>query len=124
MCVRLVSEFAGGGTDGVRLVKRCAECHALLHFGGTVLIFWMSRPWKWVRVLTGASLGFSRLSPPWAWRAYLVDLVVALPYALAILALASNVRERRVPLMVGARSGFRMVGDSARRQLPSGRWHG
>ena len=81
-----------------------------LHFAGTVLIFWLARPWKWVRVVTGIVCALTAVATLGIGEHYLVDLVVALPYALAILALASNIRERRLPLLAGAAMVFAWLG--------------
>ena len=77
-----------------------------LHFGGSLLLFWMSRPWRWLRVATGAICGVTALATMSSGEHYMIDLVVAMPYALAILALASDVRERRIPLLTGSAMVF------------------
>ncbi len=77
-----------------------------LHFGGSLLLFWMSRPWRWLRMVTGAICVVTALATMSSGEHYMIDLVVAMPYALAILALASDVRERRIPLLVGSAMVF------------------
>ncbi|HEY1493535.1 MAG TPA: phosphatase PAP2 family protein [Candidatus Solibacter sp.] len=72
-----------------------------LHFGGAILLFWMSRPWKWMRILTGIICVFMAVATMSSGEHYFIDLVVALPYALVILALASDIREKVAPLAAG-----------------------
>ena len=61
-----------------------------LHFGGALLIYWLSAPWKWLSRLTGAFAALTALATLGLGEHYLVDLVVAAPYALAIVALSST----------------------------------
>ena len=65
-----------------------------LHFGGTLLIFWLLKPWKWLYRAAGGFCALTALATLGLGEHYLVDLVVAVPYALAILAFGSTVRER------------------------------
>ena len=81
-----------------------------LHFGGMLLIFWMARPWKWARLATGSAVALTAVATLGLGEHYLVDLVVALPYALAILAFACDVPERRFPLLAGAVMVFSWLG--------------
>jgi len=77
-----------------------------LHFGGTLLIFWCSKPWKWLYRITGVFALLTALATLGLGEHYLIDLVAAVPYALAIVAFSSNVPERRVPLVAGAATLF------------------
>ena len=72
-----------------------------LHFGGALLIFWMARPWKWLRIATGTFLVLTAVATMALGEHYLVDLVVAVPYALAILAFSAKVPDRNLPLISG-----------------------
>lgn len=73
-----------------------------LHFAGALMIFWMAQPWKWLRVATGSFCALTAIATLSTGEHYFVDLIVALPYALAIFALASDVPEKRFPMLVGA----------------------
>ena len=81
-----------------------------LHFGGTLLIFWIARPWKWLQVVTGTVSVLTAVATLAFGEHYLVDLVVAVPYALAILALSANVPDRTLPLLSGAGMVFAWLG--------------
>uniref|UniRef100_Q01VD1 Inositolphosphotransferase Aur1/Ipt1 domain-containing protein n=1 Tax=Solibacter usitatus (strain Ellin6076) TaxID=234267 RepID=Q01VD1_SOLUE len=70
-----------------------------LHFGGSLMLFWMARPWRSLRIVTGAICLLMVLATLGRGEHYLIDLVVAVPYALATLALSSDVREGRLPLI-------------------------
>jgi len=72
-----------------------------LHFASAIMLFWMSRPWKWLRILAGIICVFMAVATMSSGEHYFIDLVVALPYALVILALTSEIRERVVPLAAG-----------------------
>jgi hypothetical protein len=73
-----------------------------LHFGGALLICWLSRPWKWLYRATGVFAALTALATLSLGEHYLIDLVVAVPYALAIFAFSSNSPERRTPLAVAS----------------------
>jgi hypothetical protein len=73
-----------------------------LHFQSTLMICWLSKPWKWLYRITGAFAVLTALATLGLGEHYLVDLVVAVPYTLAILALCSNSKQRMVPLAAGA----------------------
>jgi hypothetical protein len=73
-----------------------------LHFGGAVLLFWFCRPWKWLYRAMGLFTALTALATLGLGEHYLIDLVVAIPYALAILAFSSNVPQRKLPLGAGA----------------------
>ncbi|HXB69874.1 MAG TPA: phosphatase PAP2 family protein [Candidatus Acidoferrales bacterium] len=70
-----------------------------LHFGGALLIFWSCRPWKWLRRITGAFAILTALATLGLGEHYLIDLIVAAPYALAIFALAAETPGRKQALM-------------------------
>jgi PAP2 superfamily len=72
-----------------------------LHFGGTLLICWLSRPWKWLYRITAVFAALTALATLGLGEHYLIDLVVAVPYALAILAFSATTPERR-PLIVAS----------------------
>jgi len=66
-----------------RLAPR--DCMPSLHFAWALLLCWNARSLPaWVRVLTGAGLGLTALATLGSGQHYLVDLVVAVPFALAI----------------------------------------
>lgn len=69
-----------------------------LHFAGTLLIFWFSRPWKWLYRVMGVWTVLTAVATMGLGEHYLIDLVVAVPYSLAILALSAGVPERKLPL--------------------------
>lgn len=73
-----------------------------LHFGGAVLLFWFCKPWKWLYRFMGLFAALTALATLGLGEHYLIDLVVAIPYALAILAFSSNIPERKLPLAAGA----------------------
>jgi hypothetical protein len=87
---------------GVILLTGPPNAMPSLHFGGALMIFWMSHPWKWLRVVTGSFCALTAIATLSTGEHYFVDLIVALPYALAIFALASDVAEKRFPMLVGA----------------------
>jgi hypothetical protein len=72
-----------------------------LHFGGAILLFWISRPWKWMRFLAGIICVFMAVATMSSGEHYFIDLVVALPYALVILAISCDIRERVEPMAAG-----------------------
>lgn len=72
-----------------------------LHFGGAVLIFWFCRPWKWLYRAMGLFTALTALATLGLGEHYLIDLVVAVPYALAIMAFSSQIPERKLPLAAG-----------------------
>jgi hypothetical protein len=73
-----------------------------LHFGGTLLICWLSQPWKWFYRITLALSALTALATLGLGEHYFIDLVVAVPYALAIFALSAKTSKRRVPLAAGS----------------------
>lgn len=73
-----------------------------LHFAGTLLIFWLARPWRWLYRITGAFAVLTLIATLGLGEHYLIDLVVAVPYALAIFALSARTPGRVVPLIAGA----------------------
>lgn len=78
------------------------NCMPSLHLAGALLIFWLARPWKWLRATAAVYLAMTALATLGFGEHYLVDLVVAVPYALALEAFVSAVPERRMPARVGA----------------------
>jgi len=83
------------------LIQGVPNAMPSLHFGGALLIFWLSRPWRWLRIASGVYLAMTALATLGLGEHYLIDLVVAVPYALALLAFISDTGERRVPLVAG-----------------------
>ncbi len=73
-----------------------------LHFSTALLAWWNCRPWKWGRLVTGLFLVLTLAVTLGLGEHYLIDLVVALPFALAIQAAAAACRGRRLPGLVGA----------------------
>jgi hypothetical protein len=65
-----------------------------LHVGLALLVFFLARPWKWLRWIGGGFLMLTVICVFGTGEHYEVDVIVALPYALAVLALASKVKER------------------------------
>ena len=72
-----------------------------LHFGGALLLCWFCRPWKWLYRAMIVFASLTALATLGLGEHYLVDLVVAVPYALAMLAFACDVPERKTPLVAG-----------------------
>jgi hypothetical protein len=83
------------------LIQGVPNAMPSLHFGGALLIFWLSRPWRWLRITSGVYLAMTAVATLGLGEHYLVDLVVAVPYALALLAFISDTGGRRVPLVAG-----------------------
>jgi hypothetical protein len=75
-----------------------------LHFGGALLIFWLSKPWKWLYWTTGIFAALTAFATLGLGEHYLVDLIVAVPYAVAVLAFAAETpgRRNRALLICGA----------------------
>ncbi|HUB78956.1 MAG TPA: phosphatase PAP2 family protein [Bryobacteraceae bacterium] len=84
------------------LMKGAPNAIPSLHFGGALLLCWFCRPWKWLFRLMSLFAALTALATMGMGEHYLIDLVVAVPYALAILAFSSQVPERRLPLAAGA----------------------
>jgi hypothetical protein len=72
-----------------------------LHLGGALLLCWLSKPWKWLYRTTAVFAALTAVATIAVGEHYLVDLVVAVPYALTVFAFSADVPERRVPLIVG-----------------------
>jgi len=77
-----------------------------LHLAGTLMIFWLSQPWKRLRLVTGVICVLTAVATMSTGEHYFIDLIVAVPYSLAMFALASDVRERRFPVVVGSTMVF------------------
>ena len=73
-----------------------------LHFATALLICWLSTPWKWLSRITVVFCALTAIATLGTGEHYLVDLVVAFPYALAIFALCAGIPERTRPLLAGA----------------------
>ena len=73
-----------------------------LHFATALLMYWMAGPWKWLSRITGLFLVLTALATLGLGEHYLIDLVVAVPYSLAIFALSSKTPESRRALLAGA----------------------
>jgi hypothetical protein len=73
-----------------------------LHIACALLIFFLSRPWKWFRCIAGIYLALTVLAVFSTGEHYEVDAIVAIPYALTIMAFASSVKERTSVLRAGA----------------------
>jgi len=78
------------------------NCMPSLHLATALLLFWLSRPWRWLRIMTGLFLFGTLLVILGSGEHYLVDAVVAVPYALAILGLAARSSERWPQVMISA----------------------
>jgi len=70
-----------------------------LHVATALLLFLLARPWKWLRLMTGALLLMMVLAIFSTGEHYEIDAVVAVPYSLLILAFASVSRIRRYVLI-------------------------
>jgi hypothetical protein len=66
-----------------------------LHVGMALLFFFLTRPWKWLRWISGAFLALTVIAIFGTGEHYEVDAIVALPYALFVMAASSSVREGR-----------------------------
>jgi hypothetical protein len=86
----------------VALLNGTPNAMPSLHFGGTLLICWLSQPWKWFYRITIALSALTALATLGLGEHYFIDLVVAVPYALAIFALSAKTSERKVPLAAGS----------------------
>ena len=73
-----------------------------MHFGGALLICWLSKPWKWLYRTTIAFVVLTGVATLGLGEHYLVDLIVAVPYALTIWALSADTRGHRVVAAIGA----------------------
>ncbi len=73
-----------------------------LHFGGTLLICWLSKPWKWLYRITGVFSALTALATLGLGEHYFIDLVVAIPYAMAIFAFSTRTPRRMAPLAAGS----------------------
>jgi hypothetical protein len=79
----------------VALLNGIPNAMPSLHFAGSLLIFWLSKPWRWLYCITGAFAALTALATVGLGEHYMVDIIVAVPYALAILAFGCNVPQRR-----------------------------
>ena len=84
------------------LLKGAPNAMPSLHFGGALLIFWFCRPWKRLHRIMGIFAALTALATIGLGEHYLIDLVVAVPYALAVMAFSSQIPERKVPLAAGS----------------------
>lgn len=98
--------FAPNVYSATVLFKGAPNAIPSLHFGGALLIFWFCRPWKWLYRFLGVYLALTALATLGLGEHYLIDLVVAVPYALAIMAFSSDVPERKLPMAFGAAMVF------------------
>jgi hypothetical protein len=79
-----------------------------LHFSAALLVFWNSVEWpKWARALTAFFLLFTVLATMGFGEHYLVDLIVAVPFCLAMqgiwtVGLPWSATERRLAVGVGS----------------------
>jgi hypothetical protein len=73
-----------------------------VHVSTALLVWFNSRPWPWARALALAFLVLTIISTLGLGEHYLVDLVVAFPYALAIQSLSISHHKRNRGLWLGA----------------------
>jgi len=73
-----------------------------LHFAAALLVCWLSKPWKWFYPITTTFAVLTGLATLGLGEHYVVDLVVAFPYALAIFAFGAETPQRRQPMMVAS----------------------
>ena len=98
--------FAPNVYSATVLFKGAPNAIPSLHFGSALLIFWSCRPWKWLYRFLGVYVALTALATLGLGEHYLIDLVVAVPYALAIMAFCSDVPERKLPMAFGAAMVF------------------
>jgi hypothetical protein len=72
-----------------------------LHIASTYFTFVLARPWKWLRYISGAYLGLMVLGVFSTGEHYMMDVIVAVPYALAMLAFSSTSRQRKFIMLTG-----------------------
>jgi hypothetical protein len=77
------------------------NCMPSLHMAGALLVWWNARPWFWARMGAGVFALLTALATLGTGEHYLIDLVVAVPYALAIQGAAANHPRRVTPLLAG-----------------------
>lgn len=94
--------FAPNVYSATVLFKGAPNAIPSVHFGGALLIFWFCRPWKWLYRFLGVYVALTALAALGLGEHYLIDLVVAVPYALAIMAFCSDVPGRKLPMAFGA----------------------
>jgi len=73
-----------------------------LHFAAALLVCWLSKPWKWLYPITTAFAVLTALATLGLGEHYVVDLVVAVPYTLAVFAFGAETPEKRRPMMVAS----------------------
>jgi glucose-6-phosphate-specific signal transduction histidine kinase len=73
-----------------------------LHVGTALLIFFLARPSRWLRWITGVFLLMTILAVFATGEHYMVDAVVAIPYSLMVMAYCSKTGERKPVILVGA----------------------
>lgn len=96
--------FSYPAIQSIRVITLSAPPNALpsLHMAAALLIWWNVRPWLWARCVTVVFLGFTGLAVLGTGEHYLIDVIVAFPFALAIQASATTHSKRFIPLGVGA----------------------
>jgi hypothetical protein len=73
-----------------------------LHVATALLIFFLARPSRWLRWITGVYLVMTVLAVFATGEHYMVDAVVAIPYSLIVMAFCSTTGERKPVILVGA----------------------
>ena len=73
-----------------------------LHFSGALLICWCCQPWKWLYRISAAVAALTAVATLGLGEHYFVDLVVAVPYSLAMFGFCAKVGGRTAPLAAGA----------------------
>jgi len=61
-----------------------------LHMAGALMVFSLSRPWRWFRRISGVYLIVTAMAVFSTGEHYVVDTIVAVPYSLMIIAFASR----------------------------------
>ena len=87
---------------GAALIEGIPNAMPSLHIATTLLVFFLARPWRWLRWITGVYLVVMLFAVVSNGEHYMVDIIVAIPYALMIMALASNTNVRKPAIKVSA----------------------
>jgi hypothetical protein len=68
------------------LVSGLPNAMPSLHFAATLITFFLARPWRWLRWATGLYLVAMTLAVLATGEHYVIDIIVAIPYSLMLLA--------------------------------------
>jgi hypothetical protein len=73
-----------------------------VHAATAYLVWWNSRPWKWGRIAAGAFALLTLVATMGTGEHYMVDLIVAAPFALVSQAIATKGKVQVTPLLAGS----------------------